>query len=274
MFERKGDESVMILQAERLRLQYKNYRISDYMDFSVEKPEIISLIGAADSEKSTLLQILGRVLKPLTGAVLLETQDIRILKPWEAAKKIAFLTQSPKVSEDMTVYDWMFYGQLKYRKLLFRENPADVAVVEEVLAFVNIENLAMLRLSKLTAGQRQCVSIAMALTHKPEVLLIEEPILGLDIYEQLEVMTLLKRLKNQLGLTILITMQDLNQAARFSDRLLALKQGNIIADGNVKEVFTLEILRQLYDIDDKTMKLPHDAMNQCLYLPADIGQPA
>jgi iron complex transport system ATP-binding protein len=69
-------------------------------------------------------------------------------------------------------------------------------------------------------------------------------------------------------------MQDLNQAARFSDRLLALKQGNIIADGNVKEVFTLEILRQLYDIDDKTMKLPHDAMNQCLYLPADIGQPA
>jgi iron complex transport system ATP-binding protein len=174
----------------------------------------------------------------------------------------------------MTVYEWMFYGQLKYRKLLFRENLADVAVVEAALAFVNIENLARLRLSKLTVGQRQCVSIAMALTHKPTVLLIEEPILGLDIYEQLEVMTLLKRLKKELGLTILITMQDLNQAARFSDRLLALKQGNIIADGNVKEVFTLEILRQLYDIDDKTMKLPHDAMNQCLYLPADIGQPA
>lgn len=263
----------MNLEAQALKLQYGETVIAAAMDFSVREPQIVSIIGPNGSGKSTLLKALGRILKPSGGAVLLEGKDLHAMKPWEVAKKLAILPQSALAPGDMTVADLVAYGRMPHQRLLARSSDADAREIAEALRATGMERLADRRLDRLSGGERQRAWIALALAQQPEILLLDEPTTYLDIRYQLELMQLVARLHRERGITVIMVLHDLNHAARFSDRLVAVRQGQIVADGAVAEVFTEETLERLYDVETTVLRLEEGGAAHLVYFPRDVRLP-
>ncbi len=180
----------MILQADKLTLQYGERIIADNLDFSVDKSQIISIIGPNGSGKSTLLKSLGRLLKPTHGTVLLEGKDIQTMKPGEVARKMSILPQSSTAPPDMTVYDLVCYGRMPHQGLFSTPSDADMEKIEEALTETNTSSMRYRRLDTLSGGERQRAWLAMAIAQNPEILLLDEPTTYLDIKHQLDLLNL------------------------------------------------------------------------------------
>lgn len=260
----------MRLEAQGLTLQYGETVIATAMDFFVQRPAIVSIIGPNGSGKSTLLKALGRILKPSGGAVLLDGKDIHAMKPWEVAKKLAILPQSAIAPGDMTVADLVAYGRMPHQRLLAKSSDADAREIAEALRATGMEKLADRRLDRLSGGERQRAWIALALAQQPEILLLDEPTTYLDIRYQLELMQLVERLYRQRGITVIMVLHDLNHAARYSDRLVAVRQGRIVADGAVADVFTEETLRRLYDVETTVLSVGEGGAAHLVCFPHDV----
>ena len=125
------------------------------------------------------------------------------------------------------------------------------------------------RLDALSGGERQRVWLALALAQKPEILLLDEPTTYLDIHHQLELMHLVQNLQQMLNITVIMVLHDLNHAARFSHRLVAVKQGKILADGKVEDVFTTETLRELYGVEPNIMRIQQGGKEQLVCFPQE-----
>ncbi len=264
----------MILQADKLTLQYGERVIADNLDFSVDKSQIISIIGPNGSGKSTLLKSLGRLLKPTHGTVLLEGKDIQTMKPGEVARKMSILPQSSTVPPDMTVYDLVCYGRMPHQGLFSTPSDADMEKIEEALTETNTSSMRYRRLDTLSGGERQRAWLAMAIAQNPEILLLDEPTTYLDIKHQLDLMNLVYKLHETKKITVIMVLHDLNHAARFSHRLVAVKKGKIFADGLVKDVFTEKILCELYDVETSVMTLKQNGQEYLVCFPYDIKKGA
>lgn len=264
----------MSLEANAVKLQYGDCVIADQMDFLVERPEVISIIGPNGSGKSTLLKALGRLLKPSGGSVLLDGNDIHTLKPWDVAKKMAILPQSASAPGDMTVHDLVCYGRMPYQRMFSKQKEEDLREIQSALQATGMEKLQYRRLNTLSGGERQRAWLALAIAQQPEVLLLDEPTTYLDIRYQLELMNLVEHLHRNLGITVIMVLHDLNHAARFSDRLVAIKKGRIMADGSVREVFTASVLRQLYDVETMVMTVKEGETERLICFAHDVCLPA
>ncbi len=264
----------MILQADKLTLQYGERVIADKLDFSVEKSQIISIIGPNGSGKSTLLKSLGRLLKPTYGTVLLNGKDIHTMNPGEVAKKMSILPQSSTAPSDMTVYDLVCYGRMPHQSLFATPSDEDKEKIEDALSQTNISQMRYRRLDTLSGGERQRAWLSMAIAQNPEILLLDEPTTYLDIKHQLDLMNLVYKLHTTKKITVIMVLHDLNHAARFSHRLVAVKKGKIFADGLVKDVFTEKILRDLYDVETSIMTLKQNGQEYTVCFPYDIRQGA
>ena len=259
----------MILEAKALKLQYGVKTIIEDMSLAVERSEIISIIGPNGSGKSTLLKSLGRLLRPTKGEVFLSEADIFHMNIGDFAKKVAIVPQSATAPGDMTVYDLVAYGRMPYQKLFGDRNKADEVAIEEAMVQTGVGQMKYRRVDSLSGGERQRVWLALALAQKPEVLLLDEPTTYLDIHHQLELMHLVQRLQRLLKITVIMVLHDLNHAARFSQRLVAVKEGRIIADGKVEEVFTTETLRELYGVEPNIMKIQQGGKEQLVCFPQE-----
>lgn len=264
----------MNLVANALKLQYGDCVIADKIDFWVERSEVISIIGPNGSGKSTLLKALGRLLKPSGGSILLDGKDIHTLKPWDVAKKMAILPQSVSAPGDMTVHDLVCYGRMPYQRMFFKQKEEDQREIEAALQATGMSQLQFRRLDTLSGGERQRAWLALAIAQQPQILLLDEPTTYLDIRYQLELMKLVEHLHRDMGITVIMVLHDLNHAARFSDRLVAIKKGRIVADGSVSEVFTKEILRQLYDVETMVMTVKEGEAERLICFPHDVCLPA
>lgn len=264
----------MILQAKDLTLQYGARVIADRLNFSVDKSEIISIIGPNGSGKSTLLKSLGRLLKPTHGTVLLEGKDIQSMKSSDVARKMAILPQSSTIPPDMTIYDLVCYGRMPHQGLFDAPKDEDNKMVEEALIETNTAHMRYRRLDTLSGGERQRAWLAMAIAQNPEILLLDEPTTYLDIKHQLDLMNLVYKLHQTKKITVIMVLHDLNHAARFSHRLVAVKNGKIFADGLVKDVFTEEKLCDLYDVETSVMTLERHNKKYLICIPYDLRQGA
>lgn len=264
----------MILQADKLTLQYGARVIADKLDFGVDKAEIISIIGPNGSGKSTLLKSLGRLLKPTHGTVLLEGKDIQTMKPSDVAKKMSILPQSSTAPPDMTVYDLVCYGRMPHQSMFGTPKSKDTEMIEAALEQTNTSGMRYRRLDTLSGGERQRAWLAMAIAQDPQILLLDEPTTYLDIKHQLDLMNLVYDLHLTKKITVIMVLHDLNHAARFSHRLVAVKKGKIFADGPVADVFTEKILRDLYDVETSVMTLHKNNKDYLVCIPYDLRQGA
>jgi iron complex transport system ATP-binding protein len=230
--------------------------VLEALSLEVQEGEVVALVGPNGSGKSTLLRALGRVLKPKNGVVYL---DGRLMREWptrEVARRLALLPQGPTLAEDMQVEELVRMGRSPHQGILGIQSPSDEAAVQRAIRDTSIEPLAKRQVSALSGGERQRVWLAMALAQQPHILLLDEPTTFLDLNHQLEVLDLVHALNDRRGLTVVMVLHDLNQAARYASRMVVLQKGRIYADGTPATVLTPAMLRDVFGVLGQVIEGP------------------
>lgn len=261
----------VVLEAEKIGLSYGTKNIIPEISVAINKPEVISIIGPNGSGKSTLLKGLARLLAPSAGRVLLNGRDINTLPTKEVARSMAILPQSVNSPGDMTVRDLVLCGRAPYRGVFSALSKEDLRKVDEAIALTKLEEHTHRRVDTLSGGERQRAWLAMALAQNPQLLLLDEPTSYLDIRYQLELMKLIRELHEKIGITVVMVLHDLNHAARYSQRIVAMKNGAVCADGPIQEVFTAETLNFLYEVEVTVMNLEQKGGASLVCFPHEIG---
>lgn len=243
------------LQAEKIELRYADRTIVDELSLEIPDGGFTVVVGPNGCGKSTLLRALGRMLAPRSGRVLLDGNDIRSYRTKEVARRIALLPQSPLSPGAITVADLVARGRYPYQSMLRQWSPEDERVVAEALAEVGMRNAADQLVDELSGGQRQRVWIAMTLAQRTPVLLLDEPTTFLDIAHQIEVLDLCSQL-HQSGRTLVAVLHDLNLAARYATHVVAMRSGKIVMQGSASDVFTPELLREVFDLEALVLEDP------------------
>lgn len=244
------------LSAHGLSLSYGDRRVITGLDVDVAPGAVTSIIGPNGCGKSTLLRALSRLLHPAAGEVLLDARAITDVPARRLARILGLLPQSPTAPEGIAVADLVGRGRTPHQGLLGRWTEADYSAVAEALTATGITDLAERSVDELSGGQRQRVWIAMSLAQETDVLLLDEPTTYLDVANQLDILDLLRDLNATRGTTIVMVLHDLNLAARYSDHLIALRDGVIRAAGTPDEVVTAANVREVFDLESHVMPDP------------------
>ncbi|MBS4752916.1 ABC transporter ATP-binding protein [Nocardioides sp. zg-ZUI104] len=244
------------LSAESLVLGYDDRTVVDHLDLAVADGQVTVLVGANACGKSTLLRGLARLLRPRGGTVLLDGEDIHRRPTKEVARVLGLLPQQPLVPEGVTVVDLVGRGRQPHQGIFGRWSAEDEAAVTDALVATDTLHLADRAMDELSGGQRQRVWLAMALAQGTDLLLLDEPTTYLDLAHQVEMLDLLADLNETAGTTIVMVLHELNLAARYADRLVAMKDGRIVAAGTPHEVVTAEVVREVFGLDCQVVDDP------------------
>lgn len=240
-----------MMNTKQIAVSFDGKQVLKNITLNVEKGQMISILGPNGSGKSTFLKVLSRNLKPDQGSVYLDGHDLLELKAKVVAKKMAVLPQSPQAPKDLTVRDLVEYGRYPHQSWWQGRSKEDDDCVNWALLETGLENMSERIVSTLSGGERQRVWIAMALAQKPEVLLLDEPTTYLDICHQLEIMELLAEFNRVHKITVAMVLHDINHAARYSDRIVVVHQGQVFAVGEPKDVITAHTLRTVFGVESE-----------------------
>ncbi|MDO8687928.1 MAG: heme ABC transporter ATP-binding protein [Dehalococcoidales bacterium] len=234
------------LQIEQVDFSYLNGLVLHDVNLAVPTGEMVALLGPNGSGKTTLLKIASGVLKPKRGNVSLDGSSLNRLSRQSVARSVAVVPQQFHIPFAFTVSEVVMLGRIPFIKALAGETTADRQAVASAMALVSISLMAPRRFDELSGGERQKVILAMALAQQPRLLLLDEPIVHLDISHQIEILERVRTLNREQGLTVIAAMHDLNLASLYFDRLVLLKGGRISADGTPAQVLTEDIIREVF----------------------------
>lgn len=244
------------LEASGLTLGYADTDVVRDLDLQVPHGKVTVVVGANACGKSTLLRGLARLLRPRSGAVLLDGEAIHRLPTKQVARTLGLLPQNPITPEGVTVADLVGRGRHPHHGAFSRWTAEDEQAVAEALVLTDTLELADRMVDELSGGQRQRVWIAMALAQGTDFLLLDEPTTYLDVAHQVEMLDLLAELNARRGTTIVMVLHDLNLSARYADHLVALLHGRIAAEGSPREVVTEEVVRTVFGLDNRVIDDP------------------
>lgn len=237
-----------MLRTEGLSLAYGPTPVINGLSLTIGEGGVTCLLGPNGSGKSTLLKAFAGLLAPRSGQVYLDDQPIEAWNRNRLACRLAMLPQKPIVPDGILVQDLVSMGRFPHRQWWQRDVAGDRDSVMSAMAMTEVEELANRPVSTLSGGQQQRVWIAMALAQETNILLLDEPTTFLDWGFQLEVLELLSRLNQEHGLTVVMSLHDLNQAAQFADRIALLSQGQLEAYGRPAEVITESVLTRVFRV--------------------------
>ncbi|MDP9381383.1 MAG: ABC transporter ATP-binding protein [Chloroflexota bacterium] len=249
---------------ERLTLAYDERAVVAGLDIVIPTGRVTALVGPNGCGKSTLLRGLARLLKPRGGSAYLDGRSIWRMPTRELARQLGILPQAPVAPEGLTVRDLVAQGRYPYHGWLNRWSEADEEAVARALDITGMVDLAHRPVDALSGGQRQRAWIAMALAQETKVLLLDEPTTYLDMHHQLEVLHLLRRLNREEGRTVVLVVHNLNHAARYSDHVVALSDGKVVAAGTPQEVVTSEVLREVFGVEAHILSDPDTGVPLCI----------
>ena len=238
-----------MIEAKNLCIGYEERIVVHNFSFHIGEGEMVSIIGPNGSGKSTILKAVSRLLKQKSGVIYLEKEDMSAMNIKKIAKKMSALSQHNRSPEDIKVKELIYYGRLPHKKWHERRNEEDEEIIQWAMDQTSLNGYEDKLVMALSGGERQRVWIAMALAQQPRILLLDEPTTYLDICHQLEVMELVKKLNRELNLTVIMVLHDLGQAAKYSHRVVVLKKGNLIAEGNPYDVLTEELIKEVYQVE-------------------------
>lgn len=245
----KDDGKVSHFYTEQVKIKYSDQIVVDDLNLSIPKGKITALIGANGSGKSTILKTLARIMRPYGGTVYLNGKSIHQTPTKEIAKQLAILPQNPTAPGGLTIYELVSYGRFPYQKGLGTLTSEDREIIHWAIEVTGLSKIAQRPIEQLSGGQRQRAWIAMALAQQTDVLLLDEPTTYLDMAHQLEVLELLDKLNREESRTIVMVVHDLNHASQYAHRIVAIKNGKLIAEGTPREVITKDILRTVFGVE-------------------------
>lgn len=237
------------LEARDLQLAYGDTVVVDGLDLDVLDGTVTAVIGPNGCGKSTLLRALARLMPTRRGHVLLDGRRIDRTPTREVAKVLGVLPQAPIAPEGLTVADLVARGRHPHQAWYRQWSSDDEDAVAEALGWTGMTEFAQRSVDALSGGQRQRVWISMALAQGTDVLLLDEPTTFLDLAHQVDVLDLVERLHTEAGRTVVMVLHDLNLAARYAGRLVAMREGRIVAAGTPHEVLTETMLREVFELD-------------------------
>jgi iron complex transport system ATP-binding protein len=245
-----------VLEARGLSVGYDRQPVLRHLDLAIERGTVTTFLGANGCGKSTLLKALGRVLKPQAGEVLLDGAPIRKEANRAVARKLAILPQSPLAPAGTSVLDLVMHGRNPHQSWARPWTSEDAAVAEDAIAATGLTEVAHRDVASLSGGQRQRAWIALVLAQRAETLLLDEPTTYLDLAHQLDVLRLVRRINREQDATVVMVLHDLTLAARYSDRLVVLYDGGVVADGTPADVLTPALLEHAFGLHARVVPDP------------------
>ncbi|MDR2203877.1 MAG: ABC transporter ATP-binding protein [Nitrososphaerota archaeon] len=236
--------------------RYGATKILTDITLNIKPGHFIGILGPNGSGKTTLLKSISRVLKPHSGTILIDKENIYTLKPKQIAKKMAVVPQYNDVNFNFTALDIVLMGRNPHLNDFQMETPKDIEIAKKAMQQTNTYNLANRPINELSGGEAQRVIIARALAQEPKILLLDEPMSHLDIINQIELMDLVKKLCTQNNIATIAVIHDLNMASRYCDTILLIKNGKIFTLGPVENVLTTENIQNVFGIDSIIRKNP------------------
>lgn len=244
------------LLTQDVSLGYGDRLVVREVSLEIPDGQITVVVGPNACGKSTLLKGLARLVRPRGGSVLLGGEEIHRLPTKEVAKVLGLLPQNPIAPDGVTVADLVGRGRHPHQGVFTRWTAEDRRAVDEAMELTDTAQLADRCVDELSGGQRQRVWIAMALAQGTDLLLLDEPTTYLDVAHQVEMLDLLAELNARRGTTIVMVLHDLNLSARYADHLVALRDGEVVAEGPPREVVTEEIVRTVFGLDNRVINDP------------------
>ncbi|QGG94407.1 iron ABC transporter ATP-binding protein [Actinomarinicola tropica] len=227
--------------------RYGSTTVVDRVSLEIPRGGVVSLIGANGAGKSTLLSMVGRLLAPDGGRVLLDGVDVLATPSAELSCRLSILRQENHLPIRLTVRELVEFGRYPHCKGRLQED--DHRQVDLAIEHLELGTFAGRRLDQLSGGQRQRAYIAMVLAQDTDFVLLDEPLNNLDLRHAAQSMETIRSMAEQLDKTVVVVLHDVNVAAHHSDRVIAMKDGQVIADGAPAEVVTEAVLRKVYDLD-------------------------
>lgn len=244
------------LSAAEVSIGYAGRTVVDGLSVEIADRAFTAIVGPNACGKSTLLRGLARLLKPTSGAVLLDGADIRSLHTRRVARHIGLMPQSSTAPEGITVADLVSRGRFPHQRVFRQWSVDDERAVDAAMTATGTTDLAGRLVDELSGGQRQRVWIAMVLAQDTPLVLLDEPTTYLDIAHQIELLDLCVALCRERGRTVVAVLHDLNHACRFADRIVAMKDGRIVAQGDPRDIITPDLVATVYGLECRIIDDP------------------
>jgi iron complex transport system ATP-binding protein len=248
------------LGAEAVTVGYGGAPVVRDLTLDVPDGRVTSIIGPNGCGKSTLLRTLSRLLRPSSGSVRLDGEPIGSIPTRDIARRLALLPQSPIAPEGLVVRDLVGRGRHPHQRWFSQWSEHDEEIVTLALELTDTTDLRDRPLETLSGGQRQRAWIAMTLAQDTDMMLLDEPTTFLDLAHQVEVLDLVTRLNRDRGRTVAMVLHDLNLAARYSDVIVVMKEGAIVATGTPSQVFTAGMLRSVFGLEAEVLQDPRTGL--------------
>ena len=252
-----------MITTKQLKVAYGDKTIIDNLTLTIPEGKITALIGPNGCGKSTLLKALSRINRIQSGDIYLQNTSLSDIKDKHLAQRLSMLPQVVVSPEGVTVRKLVEYGRSPYVSHWGRLSSYDKQKVAEAMQQTGVLELAEHKIESLSGGQRQRAWIAMILAQDTEVVMLDEPTTYLDLSHQIELMNLMRAM-NQQGKTVIVVLHDLNQACRYCDHLVVLKEGQLVAQGTPEQVFTEQMLENVFNLDAAVVEDPIALSPMCV----------
>lgn len=257
-----------MIQTIDVAKRYGSKYAVDNVTVDIKKQRITSLIGPNGAGKSTLLSMISRLSPMDDGDVLIEGRSVNEWNSTELAREIAILKQSNNLSLRLSVRDLIAFGRFPYSQ--GHLNPTDLDHIDRAIDYMNLGDLQHKFLDELSGGERQRAFIAMVVAQDTNYVLLDEPLNNLDMRHSVQIMQVLRRLVDDLGKTVVLVLHDINFASSYSDDIVALRDGRLVAHGPVDEIVEQNVLQRVYDMNFNIHEI--DRCRVCLYFVPEVEE--
>ncbi|MCX6651324.1 MAG: ABC transporter ATP-binding protein [Methanomassiliicoccales archaeon] len=236
---------MMFFEVQGIKFSYHSRPVLDGVSFSVEKDDVVSVLGPNGVGKTTLMKCINKVLVPEAGSVLIDGAQLYQMSKRDIARNIGYVAQRGETSRT-TVFDSVLLGRKPHFEWDVTEK--DIKLAGRVLHLLGLDHLALKYVDEISGGEYQLVQIARVLVQQPKVILLDEPTNSLDLSNQHKIMHLIRNIVKKNHMAAILTIHDLNLAIRHSDKFVMMKDGVIFTTGDYS-IITPENIRAVYSID-------------------------
>ena len=234
-----------MISLKSLTKMFGQFTVVESASADFEKGQVTSIIGPNGAGKSTLLSMASRLVPKDQGHVMIDCRELSEWDSRELAKRLAVLRQSNNITMRFTVREMVSFGRFPYTQ--GKLNQGDASIIDKAIEYLDLSDIQHKYLDELSGGQRQLSFIAMVMAQDTDYVFLDEPLNNLDIKHSLQIMKNIRRLAHEMNKAVVIVIHDINFAACYSDIIIALKKGRIVAQGSVEQVIQAEILESIYE---------------------------
>jgi len=245
------------LEVRNLGCRYGAREVLRAVSLSIQAGEVLAILGANGAGKTTLLHSLARIRRPSQGTVTIDSQEIWRLKPGDVARQLALMPQSERRDSSLSVTEAVRLGRAPHRGWFLPLTISDETMIEQALTAMSLTELRDRPITELSGGEWRRVILARAIVQQAEILILDEPVSGMDLRFQIEVMKTIRSLASGNGMAAVLTLHDLNLAAIYADRIALLAHGELMALGIPAEIFTPEKIQAAFGISVLVLQHPH-----------------